>query len=207
MRLGDRGTGGSEVSWNAGQWLTKGMAAPAGLLCAAAVSVPALCAPAPAAADTVALSGTWRQLVNCLPTNYNPLTDQIHCIGASAWKGTWTGTTTYTLDGTYDVLTGDTKGTVHEVFTGTASDGTSGTLTFTEQVTITGATGKFVDESTILSGTGGFAGSTGSAEFVGTSTALTGSGTYSGTWTRPSPQVPPVTPPKRHRRHRHRHRG
>jgi hypothetical protein len=143
------------------------------------------CGASQASVRSTALSGTWFQLINCLPTSFDPLTDQIHCIGSSSWSGTWTGTTTYTMDGKYNVLTGDSTGVIHEVFTGKASDGTSGKLTFTEQLKIVGATSKLHINATIVGASGGFAGSTGKATFDGTDVVLVGSGTYAGTWARP----------------------
>ena len=66
---------------------------------AAAVAVGAMAligGASPAGAATVPLSGSWRQVINCVPTSYNPLTGEIRCIGSSAWTGTWSGTTNYT---------------------------------------------------------------------------------------------------------------
>jgi hypothetical protein len=159
-------------------------------LAATAVSLLATCSASGATKRATPLRGTWQQIINCLPTSYNPLNEQVHCVGSSSWSGTWTGTTSYTFDGTANLLTGDSSGTVHEVFTGKASDGTTGTLTFVETERVIGATSKIHIEATIVGASGGFAGSTGTAAFDGTDTLLTGSGSYAGTWFRPCACTP-----------------
>ncbi len=143
-------------------------------------------APAAASARTIAVRGTWQQLINCVPTSYNPLTRQLTCIGSTLWQGTWNGTTHYTYQGSYDLIPGDGQGTIHELFRGKAADGTSGTLSFIEHAALNGAQGTIHIDAKIVAGTGGFAGSTGSVAFDGTDDAATGSGTYAGTWRHPA---------------------
>ena len=179
---------------------------------AASTATGALAAAAQAAAP-VALTGTWQSIVNCVPLAYNVLTGQIHCIGSTEWSGTWTGITSYAMDGNYNLITGAATGTIHEVFNGTGAGGRRGTMTFTEKLTIAANTGAFRVDATLLSGTGGFTGSTGSATFIGTSNAVASSGTYSGTWCPSTCSVPAVVAarsrPKKpaHRRAPKRHRS
>jgi hypothetical protein len=144
--------------------------------------------PQSAFARVTKVRGTWEQLVNCVPTGYDPSNGHVHCIGSSEWHGSWEGSTTYDYDGSYDPLTGDSTGVTHETFTGRASDGTSGTLTVIDYSTLDGATGAFRADTDIISGTEGFAGSRGHAVFTGVDNPITqsGGGTYSGRWIRPS---------------------
>lgn len=166
-----------------------------------------LAGPPVASAHTLAIKGTWQQLINCAPTSFDAQSKQLTCIGKSLWSGTWSGTTAYTFQGTYDLVTGNSKGTIHEVFTGKASDGTSGTLTFIEHSTINGANNRMHIDAAIVAATGGFTGSTAHVTFDGTDNALTGSGTYTGVWYRPgSDDAGRAVTTRRHKkRHRARH--
>jgi hypothetical protein len=136
-------------------------------------------------AGQMPVNGTWQQLVNCAPTDYDPVTGRIHCLGSSMWQGTWTGVTNFEFDGTYDINTGDTQGTARETFHGQASDGTSGDLYVLNHIVADGETDQFRDEVDILGGTDGFAGSKGHVLFTGRIDETSGGGEYRGKWVRP----------------------
>jgi hypothetical protein len=137
------------------------------------------------AAGAEPVRGTWQQLVNCAFTHYDPTTRAMGCEGSTLWSGTWNGITHYHVEGTYDPLTGDSSGTLHETFYGADRGGRHGTMTFTERYTLVGATSTIHIDTRMTDATGGFAGARGALSFDGTDNILTGRGTYSGEWTPP----------------------
>ena len=40
------------------------------------------------------------------------------CVGSTLWTGGLSGVTRYVVTGTYDLLTGNSRGTLHETFRG-----------------------------------------------------------------------------------------
>ena len=137
----------------------------------------------PARAEPV--RGSWGSLVNCLFTNYNPMTGDMRCEGSTLWRGTWTGITHYHVEGTYDVLTGDSAGTLRETFYGSDSTGRRGTLSFAERYKLDGAASRIHITAEITGGTGELRDARGVATFDGTNNVAAGYGTYSGEWTPP----------------------
>src|SRR4051794_9916518 len=96
--------------------------------------------------------------------------------------GTWAGSTTWTLTGRQDPVSGTITGRIDEVFKGRARRGGRGTLTFIEQITIDAA-GTTDIRGHIVRGSAALAGSRGHAHWIGQSNADgSGSGTYSGRW-------------------------
>lgn len=152
------------------------------LFAGASVDAPAV------AAEPVA--GQWQQVVNCLFTHYDPTTHAMGCEGSTLWHGTWSGITHYHVEGTYDLLTGDSSGTLHETFYGYDRAGRRGTMTFSEHYTIVGATSALHIAAQITAATGDFAGARGAATFDGSDNLATGSGTYAGEWTPPAGSAP-----------------
>jgi hypothetical protein len=157
-----------------------------------------LLGPTAAHATSVQVHGSWQQLVNCALTSYDPVTKAFSCVGSTAWHGTWTGVTRYTVSGTADLVSGDASGTIRETFYGRADDGTRGRLDFLDQFQLDGATSRFHLDADIVRGRGGFQGSRGHATFDGTDNLATGSGTYAGWWKHPG------RPPTRRRSGGHR---
>jgi hypothetical protein len=137
------------------------------------------------ASAAVPVKGSWQQLINCAFTRYNPLNGDFACLGASLWHGTWTGITHYRAHGTYDVLTGDSTGTLIETFHGHDRDSRRGTLTFEESYTLVGATSAIHIDTHIIDATGDFTHARGKATFDGTDNIATGFGTYTGRWSPP----------------------
>lgn len=137
-------------------------------------------APAARATDRPA-TGTWQQLVNCAITGYDLTSKHLTCIGSSLWTGTFSGVTTYTVDATYDLLTGDGHGTIDETFHGRAGD-RHGSLRFLETFTATGATQAMHIDARSVSGTGDLARSRVALVFDGVDNIVTGHGTYAGRW-------------------------
>ena len=131
------------------------------------------------------VSGTWSDPPGaCIDhiISLDPSTGDFACTGTSEWTGTWTGSTTWTLTGNQNPTTGATSGRINEVFTGHLPNGSAGTLTFVERITIdpagnTDIRGRIVDSS------GGLARSHGHARWRGVSNAGgSGSGSYLGHW-------------------------
>ena len=105
---------------------------------AAAVALLALFTP-PASANSrdEGVRGRWVGLVPCVITSFDPGTGHTTCTGSTSWVGTWTGVTNYTIDGTFDPLTGAAAATVDETFVGRDDQGRVGTLRFTEKLVST----------------------------------------------------------------------
>lgn len=133
---------------------------------------------------STAVAGRW---VNggCALTSYDLTTGEFSCVGTSDWVGTWTGVTTFTVQATLDVATGDEWGSIDETFIGVAADGSAGTLHFDETFTVDGSTFEVQLEFRIIEGTGEFEGSRGSGTFDGTVVETSGFGSFSGHWVRP----------------------
>jgi hypothetical protein len=152
-----------------------------------AVAIMAAVMSLPAHAAETRIDGGWIGLIPCALTNFDPTTGHFECEGSTLWDGALTGITTYHVDGTTDLATGDGSGTVAETFYGIATaDQSSGTLAFNETFTIDGATNAIHLVARIIGGTGDFAGSRGRLTFVGVLfSVVAGHGGYSGTWVRP----------------------
>ena len=132
-----------------------------------------------------AVRGSWVS-ATCAFTDYEPATGAFHCTASSQWTGSWTGVTQVEGEGTYDFVTGSGFGTIKETFIGRASDGTTGTLRFTETFVADGPSLTLHVDARIVEGTGDWVGATGQATFDGTMSSGTGFGGYAGSWTRPS---------------------
>jgi hypothetical protein len=149
-----------------------------------ALLVVALVLAAPAspvhAARPEAVHGTWQTLVPAALTSFHPstadpTTGTFTAIGSTAWSGTWTGVTTYTMSGTIDLITNESSGILDETFTGR-----QGTLSLHEHFTLDAA-GHLRITCRIVHGTGDYAGSRGRVVFDGQMIGVvSGSGTYSG---------------------------
>jgi hypothetical protein len=146
----------------------------------------------PVAASTVGhgkpqsqtVRGSWVS-PTCAFTDYDPVTGAFECTASSQWTGSWTGITTAQAEGTYDFVTGSGSGTIKETFVGRSSDGTTGTLRFTETFVADGPSLTLHVDARIVEGTGDWVGATGYATFDGTLSSGTGFGGYAGSWTRP----------------------
>jgi hypothetical protein len=136
----------------------------------------------PSGAAAQPASGTWQQLVNCAITGYDLTTKHLTCVGSSLWGGTLEGVTTYSVDATYDLLSGDGRGAIAETFYGRSSDGRKGTLRFRETFTVNGSTQAMHIDAHSVGGTQGFARSAATFTFDGFDNLLTGHGTYTGNW-------------------------
>ncbi len=160
---------------------------------AAAVALLALLAPpASAKSGDEVVNGRWVGLVPCVPTTPESVTsDHVTCTGSTTWAGTWTGVTNYTIDGTFDLLTGAADATVDETFVGRDDQGRIGTLRFAEKLvgTPTGIpdTMALHIDACIVDATGDFAGASGHVEFDGVANLAGGEGTFSGRWRLPRP--------------------
>jgi hypothetical protein len=153
-----------------------------------AVFALALIVPAAAGAKQRPVSGTWQNPEALNVSSLDPISGAYRGTGTSNWQGTWAGTTTFSTQGVTNVLTGDTRGTVDETFTGATPNGKQGTLHFLEEFTVAPFTGDFHLVAHLQSGTGAFKRSRGgTVTFVGHTDSLTGigSGTYAGTWRLP----------------------
>src|SRR5207302_1388911 len=118
-----------------------------------------------------------------VPTSYDPSTGAATAVGIATVNGDWTGYWYEEVQAIVDP-TGDTVGTSHQVFTGTASDGTSGTLTVEETFTVT-ADHQVHAEGRIVDGTGDWAGSSGYYWADGFN-AAEGFGYWHARWIRPN---------------------
>lgn len=130
-----------------------------------------------------AVKGNWFNPLPCVFTSLDAATGTFSCTGSSVWKGTWTGVTVFNVTGTLDPATGDSWGTVEEMFVGSADDGTTGTMRFAETYTVDGATFEIYVDIDIVDATDGFAGAQGSAVFQGLYPMAGGGGWYHGEWT------------------------
>jgi hypothetical protein len=156
---------------------------------AALVSVLGTAGPGRAAeAKTTTVGGSWANGLPCIFTSFEPGTGAFTCTGSSTWQGSWTGLTQFDARGVVDPVTGDTSGTINEVFIGTSlSDRSTGSLRFTESFTIAGATGAIVIDADIVGGGGDptFRCSKGHATFTGFGPpgGAGGFGGWQGAWT------------------------
>lgn len=132
------------------------------------------------AAPPTAVDGSWQSLVNCVFTSYDLLTKQMSCVGSTLWTGGLQGTTKYTVTGTYDLVTGDSAGTLHETFWGRDQAGHRGALVLDETFRLDGATSTLHIDATVVGGSGDFTGSRGLLTFHGTDNVATGSGSFTG---------------------------
>jgi hypothetical protein len=136
------------------------------------------------------VKGTWQNPDPIVIQSLNPVTGEFSATGASVWQGGFRGTTVVTTQGTTNLVTGDTTGTVDETFTGKAGRPKRhlhGTIHFVEEYTVVGATGAFHLVAHMTGGTEGFDGARGTVTFDGTTDTLTGvgGGTYEGQWRLP----------------------
>jgi hypothetical protein len=129
--------------------------------------------------------GTWTDPVGACTAHivsFDPATGDLVCAGTSRWKGTWRGSTKWTVTGNQNPATGAVSGRIDEVLTGHAADGRAGKLTFVERLSID-PSGTTDIRGHITKGSGALAGSTGHERWVGTSAPDgSGKGTYSGAW-------------------------
>lgn len=127
-----------------------------------------------------AVQGTWQTLVPAALTSFqpspaDPTKGRFTAVGSTAWQGTWTGVTTYTMSGTLDLISNESSGTLDETFRDA-----DGTLSLTERFTVD-VTGHLHITCRIVRGTGGFSGSRGRVVFDGQMVGVvSGSGTYAG---------------------------
>jgi parallel beta-helix repeat protein len=140
---------------------------------------------------TSKVRGTWSDPVGACVAHiisFDPKTGDFVCTGTSHWTGTWTGSTTWTLTGNQSPTTGAVSGRIDEAFKGHLADGTTGTLTFAEHVTID-PDGDTDIRGSIVNSSGGLAYSQGHARWIGNSNPDgSGSGSYSGQWHQGQPQ-------------------
>jgi hypothetical protein len=153
-----------------------------GILTAAAVLLTALAVASPVAASAVTVvSGSYTTdalVVEAAAVNGATLHLSAHA--TSAWSGALTGSTSYTVVGTVNLVNGTTVGTLDETFSGTAAGIGSGTLVFRESVFVSGS-GALHLEAVIQGGTGAFSGARGTIVFDGSSAPDgAGAGTYVG---------------------------
>lgn len=147
--------------------------------------LPSTAASAARAANHQAVRGGWAS-PTCVFTDYDAVTGAFHCTSSTAWTGTWTGVTHVEGGGTYNFATGSGSGTIEETFVGRASDGTTGTLRFTETWVADGPSLTMHIDARIVEGTGDWVGATGRVSFDGSMSSGTGFGGYVGSWTRPA---------------------
>ena len=118
-----------------------------------------------------------------MATGYDPETGKFTGIGTAIATGDWTGYWYEQLEFTLDPETFDIDGTVLQTFTGSASDGSSGSLVVFERFSIDGATHLLHGEGKILGGTGDWEGSRGDYTADGVNSGA--NGTWSARWVRP----------------------
>jgi len=123
----------------------------------------------------------------------DPTTGAASASGGDVFTGTFTGTSTYIISGTF-AADGSFTGYSDETITAKAPDGTSGTITEAHQPLHIDPNGNFFETSPITSGTGDWAGSTGLLFYTGWTDITDPSGdapgqggTYEGIWIRPAP--------------------
>ena len=145
-----------------------------------------------ATSGTHSIRGSWIGAIPCLFTHVKPVpghltTVEITCNTSTIWLGGWTGVTHAIAKGTFNLVTGDSTGTISETFYGMATaDRSVGTLKFSEVYRLDGATSTIHIVATMVAATGDFAGATGRVVFDGVELlGLQGQGGYAGTWTRP----------------------
>lgn len=157
---------------------------------AIAIALLAVLAPRASATSDRDVEGRWVGLVPCVPTTPESVTtNHVTCTGSTTWAGTWTGVTSYTIDGTFDAFTGAADATVDETFVGRDDQGRVGTLRFAEHLvgTPTGIPDTQVlhIDACIIDATGDFAGASGRVSFDGVANLAGGTGTFDGTWKLP----------------------
>ena len=144
-----------------------------------------------AAGATSPGSPSWREVrgaflapIPCLFTKIHPVTGSFTCRSVEYWNGVWNGVNRYTATGTFDLLSGDVRGTVDEVFAGVAlPDRTRGTLHLAATFFVDGATNAQHVDARIVGSEGDFRGSKGRVYFDGVQfSGLVGEGGYSGIW-------------------------
>ena len=142
-------------------------------------------AAAPKGKTKSTVGGSWVQWANCVFTSFDPASGDFSCVGGTTWEGSWTGVTSYEIEGNLDLATGDTRGTIDETFVGTyLPDMSTGSLRFRESFTLDGATFAVHIEAHVVEGSGDptFECSSGRATFDGLAPLVTGFGGYHGTW-------------------------
>lgn len=157
----------------------------AGILVAVGFALPPSAAQAAGDTKHQTVRGGWVS-PTCVFTDYDPVTGAFHCTSSTQWTGTWTGVTHVQGEGTFDFVTGSGSGTVEETFAGRASDGTTGTLRFTETWVVDGTAMTIHVDARVVEGTGDWIGATGRVSFDGTMSSGSGFGGYAGSWTRPA---------------------
>ena len=120
-------------------------------------------------------------------TPHHPAQLKFTLVGGSVWDGSFTGHTLYTASGTFDVISGDVRGTIDERLIGIdTATRKRGILHVVGTFAVDGATDGLIVSERIVGGAGVFAGSSGWLEFdafiLPTST---GYGGYHGVWTHP----------------------
>jgi hypothetical protein len=133
------------------------------------------------------VGGSWLNEVPCIFTSFDPDTGRVTCTGSSTWQGSWTGVTRFEARGVTDPKTGDLRATLTETFVGTyLADRSTGSLMFTESITVEGATGAVLIEGDIGGGSGDptFRCSRGHVSFDGFSTpgGVLAFGGWRGVW-------------------------
>lgn len=151
---------------------------------AAFLLVALLGAPVQAQRRATEVNGEFVQLPPVV-TSGDPTTGRFTAVGIATVTGDWTGYWYEQLDVTFDPITGDATGTVLQTFTGSAADGTSGSLVVLEYFTLDGSTHEIHGEGKILEGSGDWEGSRGHYTADGINVGA-GYGTWSAHWVRPS---------------------
>jgi hypothetical protein len=106
-----------------------------------------------AEATATTVGGSWVGALPCVFTSLDPATGKFTCTGSTTWQGSWTGLTHFDIKGVMDPSTGDMRATATETFVGLAGRST-GSLMFTESMTLEGPTGAVLVEGDIVSGSG-----------------------------------------------------
>lgn len=84
--------------------------------------------------------GSWIEIGGvCTPIGVDGTVAHVKCTGLASAQGTWTGLWVEDIDAFIDASTGSMHGTADEVFTGRASDGTTGSLHVLEEFQIDGS--------------------------------------------------------------------
>jgi hypothetical protein len=142
---------------------------------------------APASAKVKHVTGEWQNPDPVGLKGLNPLSGDFYGTGQSIWTGDLRGTTTFSVKGRTNLLTGATEGTVDEYFPGKAGRHLKGGMRLLEEFTVAAGTGAFHLIATVDRGTGDFKRASGTITFVGTTaTDGVGGGTYDGTLRLPS---------------------
>lgn len=118
-------------------------------------------------------TGVWATNFPCTIVDYELGNHTFVCVGSNDWAGTINGVTYYTMVGTLDPLTGNTKGTIDERFIG-AVGAKYGTLHLTEE--FTNAAGMIKVDTKSVQGTGMLKEYANLLKFSGVWTLFTGGG-------------------------------